>query len=109
MFPRSSGTLVVSVLWTVLGASVASGQGPTPTPAAVLLHIDPLREIEDPEVPVGTCQVEVDCPDVVGFGDEVFCRISVLQKVKNALGEIDFEERVIPRRVWRRDGERAFA
>jgi hypothetical protein len=95
-------------LSAALAAASASAQTPTPTPAAVVIHVDPLLELSDPDVPVGTCQVEVDCPDSVGFGDEILCEVIVLQKVEKD-GEIDFVERKIPSRIWRKSGKRAFA
>lgn len=106
---RPITTAAVVGLSAVFAAAAASAQAPTPTPAAVLIHVDPLLELSDPEVPVGTCQVEVDCPDSVGFGDEIMCDVVVLQKVEDEQGAIDFVERKIPSRIWRKNGKRAFA
>jgi hypothetical protein len=99
---------VIAVGLSLSCAASALGQ-PAPTPLAVKIDLQPLLEITDPEVPVGTCQVEVDCPGPVAFGEEITCEITVLQKIQDEDGNIDFQERKIPPRIWRKNGKRAFA
>jgi len=90
-------------------ASMTAFAAPAPTPGAVLIQVDPLLELSDPDVPVGSCQVEVDCPHSVAAGSEILCEVIVLQKVQDAQGKIDFKERRIPPQIWRKNKNRAFA